>query len=99
MRATQTCTNDNVFARQLYWNEPECLPYIPAARYLIENYVSAYWKHDKNDLDYVHMELTLCRHIKMETPDTLSHKLQLKWLARILDVSPLLLHNDPNLPF
>ncbi|OQP49056.1 hypothetical protein A4R26_31065 [Niastella populi] len=92
-------TNDNVLTRQLYWNEPECLPYIPAARYLIENYVSAYWKHDRNDLDYVHMELTLCRYIMMETSDTPRRHLKLKWLARMLKISPILLHNDPNLPF
>ena len=99
MHAAHTNTNDNAFARQLYWNEPECLPYVPAARYLIEKYVSAYWKQDCNDLDYVYMELTLCRYIKMKTSDTLSRNLQLKWLARILEISPVLLYNDPNLPF
>lgn len=92
-------TNDNAFARQLYRDEPECLPCIPAARYLIQHYVSAYWKNDSNDLDFVHMELTLCRYIMMKPSDTLSRNLQLKWLARILDISSLQLYNDPNLPF
>ncbi|OQP60340.1 hypothetical protein A3860_33720 [Niastella vici] len=96
MLHARTSTNDNVFARQLYRDEPECLPYIPAARYLIEKYVSAYWKHDSTDLDYVHMELTLCSRIMM---DAFPRHLQLKWLARILEVSPLCLYNDPNLPF
>lgn len=99
MLPARTITNDNVFARQLYWDEPECLPYIPAARYLIEKYVSAYWKYDSTDLDFVDMELTLCRYIKIKTSDALSRNLKLKWLARILEVSPLKLHNDPNLPF
>jgi hypothetical protein len=92
-------TNDNAFARQLYRDEPECLPSIPAARYLIEKYLSAYWKNDSNDLEFVNMELTLCRYIMMKPSDTLSRNLQLKWLARILDISPLQLYNDPNLPF
>jgi len=91
--------NDNTFSRQLYRDEPKCLPFAPAARYLIEKYVSAYWKNDSNDLDYVDMELTLCRYIMMQPSETLSRNLQLKWLARILDVHPIQLHNDPNLPF
>jgi hypothetical protein len=99
MLLARTSTNDNVFARQLYWDEPECLPYIPAARYLIEKYVSAYWKHDSTDLDFVDMELTLCRYIMMDLSGNFSRSLQLKWLARILEISPLQLHNDPNLPF
>jgi hypothetical protein len=99
MLSLRTSTNDNVFARQLYWNEPECLPYIPAARYLIESYVSGYWKHDSTDLDFVHMELTLCRYIMMDMHGNFTRNLQFKWLARILGISPMLLHNDPNLPF
>ena len=99
MQRHNPITNDNIFARQLYWNEPDCLPYAPAARYLIEKYVSAYWKHDLTDLDYVYMELTLCRYIMMETSGILSRNLKLKWLARIMEVNPILLHNDPNLPF
>lgn len=99
MLPTSTITNDNAFARQLYWNEPECLPYAAKARYLIEKYLSAYWKHDTNDFDFVYTELTLCRYIMMETTDTFSRALKLKWLARVLEVSPVLLYNDPNLPF
>jgi hypothetical protein len=99
MHVVPSSTNDNAFARQLYHDEPECLPYIPAARYLIEKYISAYWKHDTTNLEFVHMELTLCRYVMMETSDTISRNLILKWLARVLEVNPVRLYNDPDLPF
>jgi hypothetical protein len=99
MQITSITTNDNCFARQLYRDEAECLPYASAARYLIGKYVSAYWKNDPTDLDFVFMELTLCRYIMMETTSTLSRNLKLKWLSRILEVNPIFLHNDPDLPF
>lgn len=99
MLPVSTSTNDNALARKLYGDEPECLPYIPAARYLVEKYVSEYWKHDCNGLDFVDMELTLCRYIMIQTSSTLSRNLKLEWLARILEINPLQLYNDPNLPF
>lgn len=92
-------TNDNLYARQFYQDEPECLPHIQAARYLIEKYVSAYWKNDSNGLDFVDMELTLCRYLLMKPSDIQSRNLQLKWLARVLNINPLQLYNDPSLPF
>jgi len=91
--------NDNVFTRQLYEGEANCLPHIPKARYLIDRYISAYWKHDRDDLDYVHMELTLCRYMLDDIKDPIFRKLNVKWVARVLNVSPLRLFNDPNLPF
>jgi hypothetical protein len=99
MSAIRPFTNDNVFSRQLYQGEMECLHHIPAARYLISKYVAAYWKHDPDDLDYVHMELTICRYLLMETRSVLSRTLKIKWLARVLDIKPIQLYNDPSLPF
>lgn len=92
-------SNDNVFTRQLYDGEENCLPHIPKARYLIERYVSAYWKHDPDDLDYVSMELDLCRYLLYDSNDPIFRRMNIKWVARVLGVSPLRLHNDPNLPF
>lgn len=94
-----TSVNDNVYARQLYRGEADCLAYAPAARTLIEKYVSAYWKHDVTDPNFVYMELTLSRRIMMETRCVISRNLKIKWIAGILEINPVLLHNDPSLPF
>lgn len=91
--------NDNILTRQLYEGEGKYLPQIPQARYLIDKYISAYWKSDPNDLDYVDMELTLCRYLHCESNDPIFRRMNVKWVARVLGVSPLRLHNDPNLPF
>lgn len=99
MLPTPANTNDNIFTRQLYQGEPDCLAFAPAARYLIEKYGSAYWKHDIADPDFVYIELTLSRRIMMETRCIISRNLKIKWIAGILEVNPMLLHNDPNLPF
>ena len=91
--------NDNILARQLYAGEENCLPHIPAARYLIDKYISAYWKHDPDDLDFVDMELTLCRYLLYDSKDTVFRKINIKWVARVLGISPIRLYNDPDLPF
>lgn len=91
--------NDNHISHALYQGKSDHIPYTKAARYLIEKYVSAYWKHDKNDIDFIDMELTLCGYLEMPTTCDISRNLKIKWIARILNASPLLLHNDPSLPF
>jgi len=95
----QLSTNDNVAARTRYLNEAECLPYMSAARYLIDHYVSAYWKRNRNDPEYVSMELTLCRYLLADMKDPYMRKVTLKWLARMLNINPIVLYNDPDLPF
>ncbi|WP_044220138.1 hypothetical protein [Chitinophaga pinensis] len=91
--------NDNRIAHALYQGKGDHLPYAASAHYLINKYISAYWKHDKNDLDFISMELTLCGYLEMPATCAISRKLKLKWIARVLNISPILLHNDPSLPF
>jgi len=92
-------TNDNIETRRHYNGEAECLPHMQAARYLIDRYISAYWKRSVNDPGFVHMELTLCRYLLMDTKCAISRNLKIKWIARVLDIEPLRLSNDPGLPF
>jgi hypothetical protein len=99
MFGSLSAMNDNIASRRRYVIEPECLPHIPAARYLIKKYISAYWKNDQDDLDYVYQEIDLCRYMLMPTENPIARKLKIKWVARVLGVNPIILHNDPNLPF
>jgi len=91
--------NDNIETRKIYADQPECLPHISAARYLISKYVSEYWKNDQDDMDYVYQEIALCRHLLTPVTSPGARQLKIKWLARALGVSTLWLLNDPKLPF
>ncbi len=91
--------NDNLELRKVYADEPECLPHIAAARYLIDKYIGEYWKHDCNHIDFIYQEIELCRYLLMPSDSPGVRKLTIKWLARALNVHPLRLFNDPNLPF
>ncbi len=60
-----SCTaiaNDNA-SNRVYVREGDCFQHIPAARYLIEQFVTARWKHDLDDPDYIDMEILLCRYM------------------------------------
>jgi hypothetical protein len=92
--------NDNIQTRGLlYAGIPEYLPHIPAARYLILKYIGEYWRHDCDDIDFVHQEMTLCGYMLMPTENLTARKLKIKWVARELGVNPMVLYNDPHLPF
>lgn len=89
--------NDNHIAQSLYQGRDDHLPYVETARYLIGKYVPQYWKHDCNDVDFVYMESVLCGNLALETKCPISRELKAKWIARVLDISPLQLYNDPQL--
>ncbi len=91
--------NDNHVGHVLYKNKTDHLAYVPGARYLIENYVSAYWKNDPNDMDFIQMELTLCGYLHDLALVPVARDRIVKWMARVLGINPVLLHNDPDLPF
>lgn len=99
MTHSPTALNDNSFSRRAYQDEAEYLPYAAAARYLIRTYLPVYWKNDFNDANFVNMELNLSRYLLMPTNSETARTIKLKWIARELNVSPLLLRNDPDLPF
>ncbi len=94
-----SAVNDNHITHSLYDGKADHFPFVPAARYLIGRYINAYWKHDCNDLDFIDMELTLCNYIATIDDNQIWRNLNVKWIARALGVSPLKLHNDPDLPF
>lgn len=91
--------NDNCITHWLYDGKANHLPHVSATSYLIGKYVSEYWKCDKNDLDYIDLELTLCGYLDMPTSCPIGRGLKINWIARVLKISPVLLHNDPGLPF
>jgi len=91
--------NDNHVGHVLYGHKADHVPYAEAARYLIERHVSAYWKNDPNDMDFIQMELILCGYLHDLSHVPEARNRIVKWVARMLNISPMVLHNDPDLPF
>lgn len=99
MNTSLSPVNDNIITHWLYDGKDDHVPHVAATSYLIEKYVSAYWKHDRNDMEYISMEIDLCGYLDMPVENDRWRELKIKWIARVLNVSPMLLHNDPSLPF
>jgi hypothetical protein len=103
-------TNDNIerkfsYFKGLYFtgeNKENWIKYIPLINYLFATYSKQYWKNDPSHMDYAFTEYQLCTCIKRIDEPNFSadnRKHLIESIACILEVSPLLLYNDTNLPF
>lgn len=96
--------NQNIRFREIYrWLDYTGKPneylieYIPIARYLIDKYATEDWKHNVNHLNYVFREYQICT--LMHDFKTRPRESLVKITATVLSVNPILLFNDPDLPF
>jgi hypothetical protein len=69
------------------------------ARKLIERYCKEPFKHDLEDRDYCFLEYQLCILLEREDHCIGQRNTKIEDIAWVLACSPLILHNDPGLPF
>lgn len=97
--------NDNSVWRERYMEADKRGPmvrlfvHIPIARKLIDRYCEAPFKHDPDDRDYCFLEYQLCTLLEPEDVNSAQRNLKIDAIAWVLERNPLILHNDPNLPF
>jgi len=96
--------NENIHTRRLYSKRDKdgrsgehLMKHIPLARLLIEKYCQEPWKHSQNNFHYAFREYQLCSMIEDSAKYSKNDFLVL--LAILLGCSPVLLHNDAELPF
>src|SRR5581483_7094860 len=100
----QAC-NDNSTWRERYMGTDSygprlrLLAFIPTAQKLIHRYCEAPFKHDQQDRDYCFMEYQLCTLLESKDANRTQRNLKIDAIAFVLESSPLILHNDPDLPF
>ncbi len=78
------------------------LPFIKYAQYIIDKYIKQAWKSYPNSKEYIEMEgwITHAFTFKSEIPEfNENYERCLIQLAKLLEVSPLILFNDRELPF
>jgi hypothetical protein len=103
--------NDNLSVRLTYLkgtypvtgeNRENWIKFIPLINWLFATYSKKPWKNNPEHPNYAFAEYQLCTIIKrIDEPDFLpkNRKDLIESIACILDVSPVLLYNDPNFPF
>jgi hypothetical protein len=106
LHSPQKACNDNSIWRERYREtdthgrlRARLLAHIPTARKLIDRYCAAPFKHDPEDRDYCFMEYQLCTLLEPQDENTGQRNLKIDAIAWVLERNPLILHNDPNLPF
>jgi hypothetical protein len=98
-------SNDNSVWRERYMETDKHGPmmrlfaYMPTARKLIDRYSPGHFKHDPEDREYCFLEYQLCTLLEPEDHCIGQRNLKIDAIAWVLACSPLILHNDPGLPF
>lgn len=96
--------NDNVRSRHLYNGDDfhgprmRLLYHVPSARELIKRHVSHVWKHSVSGRDYAFVEYQLCTIMDSHKRFPAFREITIKTMAKVLDVNPIQLYNDPRLP-
>jgi hypothetical protein len=98
-------SNDNSLWRDRYLETDKygplarLLPHIPTAQKLIARYCQHAFKHDKQDRDYCFLEYQLCTLLENPDRNQTQRNMKMEWIAWALERHPLVLFNDPHLPF
>lgn len=104
-RTGHKASNDNSVWRERYMASDKhgpllrLFPHIPTARKLIARYFKDSIKHDIENRDYCFMEYQLCTLLEREDGSVLQRNMKIDMIAWVLECSPVVLHNDPGLPF
>ena len=88
--------NDNIYSREYLYSQPDIAILIPIATYLIKKFVVEEWKNNLNDPWYVTQEYGVC---SLLSSKVFSRDEKIAFIATTLNCNPILLHNDPDLPF
>jgi len=71
------------------------LPLTPVARKLIAKYLNASYKHSPDSRDYAFLEYQLCTLLEIKD----FRQSTVRSIACVLGCNPIVLYNDPLLPF
>lgn len=97
--------NDNQYSRR-FFNDGDgsgsrlhLMTHIPIARQLIKQHVKQSWKHTPEHSDFSFLEYQLCTLLDRKPQSSIQRYFQVSDVAWVLEVSPVMLMNDPDLPF